>query len=552
MTISRTLFFFLFSALLLGACTDPTPTPSATPKPTPSPTQMASPSPTASPTPVVSTPPPGVSGGTLIAIATADIPHRDVHQTVSETLAFRGPGIAYSRLLRLRTDASVAQPSLLLECDLCQSWEMSDPLTYRFRLRQGVRWQDLPPVNGRALTAEDLVFSYQRQRTEGWPNAPLLLALDTVEAEDELTLKITLKFPDVDFLLSLADGHSKVVAREVVEGPGGLKEGPVVGTGPWIWQRTEKEIGSDFEANPSYFEGGLPFLGRLSFKVIPDQDVQLAAFLIGEVDVYDVPPQTWPRLLSSGVEYGTFLSKQGGRGLVLAMNVSRPPFNDGEVRRAVFKALDPWAYLDEIWAGQGFVSTGVPVVEASWLLDSGEMGEFFAGSASVEGGLGSSGVAFDLTVADFGDIYLDQGLRIERDLRNAGFAPNLRVVNPVEYSEQVWQRKDYQFFVGPVPPTSSPNSYLFSILHSGGQWNILAHNDSTLNELIEAQQEATFNSPQRRDALRAIQRRLLEQAYMLGPATSGTIWALQDRVRGFYPNTALSEYFYWAKTWVAS
>ena len=191
-------------------------------------------------------------------------------------------------------------------------------------------------------------------------------------------------------------------------------------------------------------------------------------------------------------------------------------------------------------------------MEASWLLGRGEMGEFFAGAASAEGGLGRSGVAFDLIIADFGDIYLDQGFRIERDLRNAGFAPSLKVVDPVEYSEQVWQRKDYQIFAGPVPPTSSPNSYLFSILHGGGQWNILVHSDLTLNELIEAQQEAPFSSPQRRDVLRAIQRRLLEQAYMLGSATSGTIWALQDRVRGFYPNTALSEYFYWAKAWLAS
>ena len=548
MTISGTLFILLFSALLLGACTAPTPTPS----PTPSPTQTASPLPTASPTPMVSTPPSGVPGGTLVAIATADISHRDVHQTVSETLASRGPGIAYSRLLRLRTDASVAQPSLLLECDLCQSWEMLDHLTYRFLIRQGVHWQDLPPVNGRALTAEDLVFSYQRQRTRGWPNAPLLLALDTVEAEDGITLKVTLKFPDVDFLLSLADGHSKVVAWEVVEGPGGLMEGPVVGTGPWVWRQTEEGVGSDFEANPSYFEEGLPFPRQLSFKAIPDPEVQLAAFLNGQVDVYDVPPQTWPRLQSFGVEYGTFLSRQGGRGLVLAMNVSRPPFNDVQVRRALFKALEPWAYLDEIWAGQGFVSTGVPVVEAPWLLGRGEMGEFFAGAASAEGGLGSSGVAFDLIIADFGDIYLDQGFRIERDLRNAGFVPSLKVVDPVEYSEQVWQRKDYQIFAGPVPPTSSPNSYLFSILHGGGQWNILVHSDLTLSELIEAQQEAPFSSPQRRDVLRAIQRRLLEQAYMLGSATSGTVWALQDRVRGFYPNTALSEYFYWAKAWLAS
>ena len=81
-----------------------------------------------------------------------------------------GPGIAYSRLLRLRSgpESLYPQPNLLLECDLCQSWELvsDNPLKYRFTLREGVRWHDVHPVGGRELTAHDVVFSYDRQKTE--------------------------------------------------------------------------------------------------------------------------------------------------------------------------------------------------------------------------------------------------------------------------------------------------------------------------------------------------------------------------------------------------
>ena len=87
-----------------------------------------------------------------------------------------------------------------------------------FRLREGILWQDLPPVNGRALTAGDVAFSYERQKTEGWPNSPLLLAMDTAEAVDDSVLRVTLRFSDTDFLAALADGRSKVVAREAVDG----------------------------------------------------------------------------------------------------------------------------------------------------------------------------------------------------------------------------------------------------------------------------------------------------------------------------------------------
>ena len=69
-----------------------------------------------------------------------------------------------------------------------------------------------PPVNGRLLVAEDLVFSYERMRTPGWPNAPLLSAVARFEAPDTRTLRLTMASPDADLLLSLADGHAKVVA----------------------------------------------------------------------------------------------------------------------------------------------------------------------------------------------------------------------------------------------------------------------------------------------------------------------------------------------------
>ena len=183
-------------ALVTGCGPSQEPSPSATPSEptaTATPTSVVIDAPSAAPSasPPAATLPAGIYGGHIVALARADVEHLDVHQDVSAALAARGPGVAYSRMLRLSTGAEVDQPSLLLECDLCESWELVNPLTYEFRLRDNVRWQDLPPVNGRKLSAQDVVFSYERQRTAGWPNSPLLLAMDTVEATDELTVRVT-------------------------------------------------------------------------------------------------------------------------------------------------------------------------------------------------------------------------------------------------------------------------------------------------------------------------------------------------------------------------
>ena len=208
MKLLRTTRVFYLAALaallcLLAAC-QAAPTPTATPPPTPTPAP-----PTATPAPPTATPPPrrscfrppqGTSGGSLTVAAAADVLHRDVHQEVQQSLAALGPGMAYSRLLRLRSGEDLEQPHLLLECDLCESWELTRDLVYEFKLRPGVRWQDIAPLYGRPLVAADLVFSYDRMRTPGWPNAALLSSLGAITAPDDRTLRVDLAIADADAL----------------------------------------------------------------------------------------------------------------------------------------------------------------------------------------------------------------------------------------------------------------------------------------------------------------------------------------------------------------
>ena len=150
----------------------PTVTPTVQPTPAPQPTATATPRPT--PTPVAP-PPSGVTGGSLTIAGLADIPHRDFHQSVQETLTSLGPGLAYSRLLRLRTGPEQGLPSLLLECDLCLSWEMTSDLSYEFRLRPDVHWQDISPVNGRLLVAEDLSVQLRAPENAGLAKRPFVV-----------------------------------------------------------------------------------------------------------------------------------------------------------------------------------------------------------------------------------------------------------------------------------------------------------------------------------------------------------------------------------------
>jgi peptide/nickel transport system substrate-binding protein len=439
---------------------------------------------------------------------------------------------------------------------------MSGPFSYRFQVRRGVRWHNIPPADGRELVAGDLVYSYNRLRTPGWPNASLLSSVQRIEAADAYTVQVDLAIPDNDVLLALADGHSKIVAQEVVERYGNLKNGPVIGTGPWIWESTRAGVGTILSRNPDYFEGSTPFLDRLFISVLKQSDEQVsgdevryAAFVTGNLDVYPIAPREWRLLQQTGLAFGSFISRQSGSGALLSMNLQTPPLGHLAVRRAILKALDPWDYVDRIWDGQGFVSFGMPVQHPDWLLGRREMrGEHFASPSEARELLDQSRLTLplevELTVGDFGDVYLELGDRIAADLHGVGFKPTVRRLDPSQYSRMVVGRnKDYQVALGALPPTSTTNSFLFAMLHSSGQWNIASHRDNRLDRMIE-KQAVELDPVKRREQLLEIQRHVLDQAYLFSPVSSASRWVFTPALKGFYPNTALSEYIYWSRAWL--
>ena len=547
-------------AIFAIGCSSSAATPPATP-------DMTDGVPVPSATAVVSRAPSGTNGGALTVVAAARIPHRDVHQEVQETLTALGPGLAYSRLLRLRSGEGSNQPNLLLECDLCQSWELNEDLAYVFKLRPGIDWQNVAPVNGRPLNAQDVVFSLDRLKTPGWPNAPLLSSIGEATAIDDLTLQVELALEDADALLALADGHVKIVAPEVVTMYGDLKDAPVVGTGPWVWQETGPGEGMEFTRNSNYFENNLPFLDQLNVTVMRSGPLgdspgsveldKVAAFLAGLVDVFSAGPGEWDMVRRGDTDFQSVVSRRSGAGVVLAMNSQMPNLKETAVRQAVFQAIDPWDYLDTVWSGQGFASVGIPVRESGWLLDRPEMRQnYFADPGKARQLLLDSGqrLPLDLEVTVRIERTGGENLALEErliaDLTAVGFNPELRRMNPVQFDDLVMgPAREFQLAVGAVPPTSTTNSYLFGLLHSKGQWNLSGHEDKQLDSMIEAQ-AAEFDDIARRDRLVEIQRRVLEQAYLFSPVTAASRWVFSSDLMGFEPNTALSEYNFWSRVWL--
>ncbi|MCX6024143.1 MAG: ABC transporter substrate-binding protein, partial [Chloroflexi bacterium] len=226
------------ATVLAGAACGPRPAaPAATPL-TPSATSApavtaAAPTAAPSPAPVAAAMP--KSGGVLRYVVTSAPPHFDVQLTSNHAIHSTG-GIFYLALLSYKMGPEVDSLKSEVVPELAESWEMPNDRTYIFHLRHGVKWHNVPPVNGREFVASDVLYTYKRLTTvEGRTFASYMDPLEKIEEIDPYTIKMTLKAPTPSWLSALAYGDMKIIAKEAVEAGGGnLKAGPYVGLGAFM------------------------------------------------------------------------------------------------------------------------------------------------------------------------------------------------------------------------------------------------------------------------------------------------------------------------------
>src|SRR5262245_19201173 len=144
-------------------------------------------------------------GGTFTFAAPWDPPVLDPRLTNSVGL-FHFAGLVYNRLLRYPfADEAKSNTDFTLKGDLAETWEGSaDFKTWTFKLRQGVKWHNVPPLNGRELVADDVKYCYEAYAKEGVQSFTFQ-EIDGMETPDKYTIRIQLKTPNTMFPQNLAE-----------------------------------------------------------------------------------------------------------------------------------------------------------------------------------------------------------------------------------------------------------------------------------------------------------------------------------------------------------
>ena len=492
-------------------------------------------------------------GGTL-TIRGWDPPHFDPMLTTAYRVHVPAT-FTHSRLLRHRAGPGVAPGSFPIEGDLAESWSQASETSYVFKLRRGVRWHNKPPVNGRELTAEDVVYSVTRfQTVKGNPSAYMLRPLERVEALDRHTVRFTLKEPFVWFLDVLANPISlPIVARECVEKFGDLRTPEsVVGTGPWMLDSYRRNVGLTLVRHPQYFVAGLPHIDRVEIAVEEDNAARIAAFLAGKYDLGwefagTIPRSDWLQIKDTatarrpGLRTAEFVSNVETH---LSMRTDRPPYSDVRVRQALSLAIDRQEIIDSVFEGAGTLNSAVPAALKEWAVPVAQLGEgtryFRRDVAEAKRLLAAAGhpngFAASICYNSYGStVIVDIVQLIAKHLKDVGVDAKLDQKEYGAFIATCYLGKFESLTYGPQTPFLDPDNFVYGMFAPGEAKNQSQVNDPVATDLL-MRQRRTADVAKRRELLHELQRHLAVRQYYVQLPSAVSVAAWDGALKNYAPN----------------
>jgi ABC-type transport system substrate-binding protein len=230
----------------------------------------------------------------------------------------------------------------------------SDGLTYTYKLKKGIKFH-----NGRECIASDFIWTWDRAlvpATGGWVAGyvgPILGANDVAngkathaqgwKALDDYTIQITLTQPDALLNSILALPPFYPMPQEEVTRLGNDWRTHVIGTGPFVLQKVDT-VNNQVIAikNPHYYYSQLPYLDQVILQMNVPDALAFEKLTRGELDMvgYGIPVGVYGQVVTGGQYNGMWENAANQSTNFLAMDVSKPPFNNQMVRQAVNYAIN--------------------------------------------------------------------------------------------------------------------------------------------------------------------------------------------------------------------
>jgi peptide/nickel transport system substrate-binding protein len=446
-------------------------------------------------------------------------------------------GYTYSRLLKFRTGED---PGVAANCT---------QLT--FKLQPNATFHAKAPVNGRAVDAEDVKFSFERFRSEpkntnrsafGTPESPIVEKLET---PDPKTVVVKLARPYGPILNLFANPqYLWILPRESGSGFDPAKE--QIGSGPFILESLQPDQEIKLKANRSYFDKGKPYLDTFNISIIGETVQGKSQFQAEKLDVEAINFEDKPELDRSNPK-ARYITYTPTTTPFMAFQLrGNSPFRDERLRRAFSMAFDREALLQLSYDGKGWVHNFVPANLGKWWLDpksseGAESSRYYKHDVREARALvqaaGANGMQFKFIYTNnaYGERFNQWAETVAVMMKDIGVSPTIVVQ---DYAREYIAANGTFFggfegvFFGLQTPFTDPHDFLFNMNHAQSKRNHAGVADPALDALLD-KEASTLDEASRVKLVRDIQKYLSDKMYyapgFVGPAFTG----VQPWVKGY-------------------
>jgi ABC-type transport system substrate-binding protein len=481
--------------------------------------------------------------------------------------------LAYEALVRNKAGHLERSTFSDVEPQLAQSWEFNgDGTQLTFKLRQGVKWQNRPPVNGRAFEAEDVVQSWNRyiglvsndrasMANSLNPAAPIV----SVTAPDSRTVVVKLSEP-TSYLLqryaSMVTGELGSIYPSEADGGFDPKQDQI-GTGGYMLDKFEPSIRLEYTRNPDYWDENAAYPDRIQIPVVPEYATGLAQFRAGAIYAYQVLaedqittkkdlPQINLYPLAPRATNPLFQMRFGWQ----PIEGNKSPFLDIRVRQALALSLERDNYIDAFFNVSRFEAEGIPVEtyydtsmsHNSWTLDPrdektfGEDAKYYTHDPAeakklfdaAQSAYGSNFPAIPSAHVDiFGGAYSQGTEAMDNFARSLGFTIDAKTIvyNKDYLPLYVTRRGQFEgilYGIGATPSPDVTDFYVWKYYSKSGETSGALGNggpdgslgdgsgDPTADSMIENARHE-LDSKKRQQIIADLQRYLAKQQYAVSP-----------------------------------
>ena len=434
--------------------------------------------------------------------------------------------------------------------DLAASWAVSkDGLSYSFKLKPGVKFQNGDPLDAAAVKAsiERAVDpSLKSPITAGYFDQ-----LASVTTPDATTVVIKLKQPSALFLENMADPRASIVDAKSAGAAGDQFGRAPVLSGPWMvatWESGTQIIlkrNPNYSWGPAYVHKGPAYLDQLKFRVIPDAATQVSAFKANDVQVLTaVPPNDVDPLKSAGT-YSLNKTLRTGVGLFLEFNTTKAPFDDVRVRKAFNMLINKDALVKVVLKGQGISACGPlsPSLRGFWegscnyapKYDPKQAAALLA-QAGWKPGPGNTlqkdGKPFEFTLYTAPiDTWTQSAQLVQSMLLQAGIKMNIQKYEFGTLLDKTKAGEDQAHFMGYTYPNADIVYLWFHSDNDKTGLNLSHFKNATLDKLIDRSRTSTSDG-ERMTTYQSIQKQIIDNALWAPLWINDNYSAIQPNVDG--------------------